>query len=39
MSAVQRLVIELIREGPQVCFRDFNENDVGLSSQVYLSEV
>ena len=29
----------LTREGPQVCSADFNENDMGLLSQVYLSQV
>ena len=29
----------LTREGPQVCPRDFNENDVGLLSRVCLSQV
>jgi hypothetical protein len=29
----------LTREDPQVCPGDFNENDVGLLSQVYLSQV
>jgi hypothetical protein len=29
----------LTREGPQVCPGDFNENDVGLLSQVYLCQV
>ena len=28
----------LTREGPQVCPGDFNENDIGLSSEVYLSQ-
>ena len=31
--------VALTREGPQVCSRDFNENDVGLLSQVCLSQV
>ena len=34
-----KMLSTFTREGPQVCPGDFNENDVGFLSQVYLSQV